>query len=289
MIQTAEAFLAEKAQKTDLALNAYVDGWDAAPPKLIEVIRYSLFAGGKRFRPALALGAAELVSGDDAAAMPAACALEMVHTYSLIHDDLPAMDDDDLRRGKPTPHKVFGEALAILAGDGLLTMAFQVLDSAGNPDAIGELAQAAGVCGMAGGQVIDLESAGQDLPFDTLKRMHRMKTGALIRAAVRLGALLAGVQEAPLARLTRFSEDLGLAFQITDDILDITGNSAALGKPAGSDVAKDKPTYPAVLGLELAREHAQDAVTQALACLEGFGPEADAFRSLTRYLIERQH
>lgn len=281
------AFLAEKSARTEAAMKAYMDGWTDVPGILRESMAYSLFAGGKRLRPALALGAAEIIGKSDDVALPAACALEMIHTYSLIHDDLPSMDDDDLRRGKPTNHVVYGEAIAILAGDGLLTMAFDILAKTGNAAAVAELAQAAGVWGMVGGQVVDLESENQQLTLDALQQIHAMKTGALIRGAVRLGALLAGAPADSLAALTRYGERIGLAFQIADDILDVTGDQALIGKPVGSDEANQKSTYPALLGLDESQRLAQSAVADAIDALQPFGSEAETFRLLARYIIER--
>lgn len=283
----AEAFLREKGERTEAVMAALVDGWSDAPGGLLEAMRYSLLGGGKRLRPALALGAAELLTGDDAPAMPAACAIEMIHTYSLIHDDLPAMDDDDLRRGRPTLHKVYGEANAILAGDTLLTMAFDVAAEPGDARVVREIAQAAGVRGMAGGQYLDLASEGRPATVEALRRIHACKTGALIRAAVRCGALLAGAEGAALAALTAYAEHIGLAFQIADDILDVTGDETALGKPVGSDVANAKATYPSMLGLDQSRRLADEVTEEALAALAGFGPEAEAFRALARYIVTR--
>lgn len=288
-MSSAETFLAEKAKKTETALEAYIASWGGVPHTLEKAIRYSLFAGGKRLRPALALGAAELVSGDDAVALPLACALEMIHTYSLIHDDLPAMDDDDLRRGKPTSHKVHGEAVAILAGDGLLTMAFDIAATSNNSVIIAEIARAAGVSGMVGGQLSDIESEGKSVDLDTLQGIHRAKTGALIRAAVRCGAILAGATQDELCALTQFGEDIGLAFQITDDILDVAGNEEALGKPIGSDKGKAKATYPDLLGLDEARRLAEETSDSAVSRLARFGAEADAFRAIANYIVQRDH
>jgi geranylgeranyl diphosphate synthase type II len=285
---TVNEFLAQKAAKTERALAARLDTWQEAPPALREAVRYSLFAGGKRVRPALALGAAEIISRDDTAALPAACAIEMIHTYSLIHDDLPSMDNDDLRRGKPALHKAHGEALAILAGDALLTMAFDVLAEAGHIGLIREIAQAAGAAGMVGGQVLDLQSEGKRLDLAALRALHERKTGALIRVSARSGAILAGARGPQLEALTRFGEHLGLTFQIADDILDVTGIEETLGKPVASDLAKKKSTYPALVGLERARELADDAARAAVAALEPFGPEADVFRALARFIVERQ-
>ncbi|MCC6699379.1 MAG: polyprenyl synthetase family protein [Candidatus Hydrogenedentes bacterium] len=280
-------FLNAKAIKTEAALERCFHTWSEAPETLREAMRYSLFAGGKRLRPALALGACEIVSGADTPALPAACALEMIHTYSLIHDDLPAMDNDDLRRGKPTSHRVFGEAMAILAGDGLLTMAFDVAAQSGNAAVVAEIARAAGVEGMVGGQVIDMESEGKRLSVDELKHLHRKKTGALIRVAVRSGAMLGGAGEDALRALTGYGEHIGLAFQIADDVLDVTGTEEALGKPIGSDEAREKSTYPAAVGLERARALARESVDAAVAALVPFGREADSFRGLARYIVDR--
>ena len=287
-MSVVENFLKDKSAKTDRALAAYVDSWSDAPRTLVDAIRYSLFAGGKRVRPALALGAAELIGGDDSVALPAACALEMIHTYSLIHDDLPAMDDDDLRRGKPTLHKVYGEAMAILAGDALSTMAFDVLAETGDVRVVRELAVASGVSGMAGGQVADLESEGKRISMEELRALHAKKTGALIRVAVRCGAILAGADEARLADLTRYGEEVGLAFQIADDVLDVIGAEELMGKRAGSDAAKNKSTYPALLGVEESQRLANEAADRAVAALAKFGPEADIFRELARYVVERR-
>lgn len=281
------AFLHDKAEKTTRALEAYLAEWSAAPRRLQEAIAYSLLAGGKRLRPALALGAAEIISGDDSAALPAACAVEMIHTYSLIHDDLPCMDDDDLRRGKPTSHKVFGEALAVLAGDALLTMAFDVAARCGNPRVVREMACAAGVEGMVGGQVMDLESENRRLSLEELQQLHSLKTGALIRVAVRSGAILAGAEEDDLASLTRYGEHLGLAFQIADDILDVVGDQDKLGKQVGSDEAGHKSTYPALLGLARSRQLAEEAGATAAEALKPLGAKADIFRALARFVVER--
>jgi geranylgeranyl diphosphate synthase type II len=282
-----EAFLAEKAAKTEAALERHFAEWVGAPAELLDAMRYSLFAKAKRLRPALALGAADIVLGDDTPALPAACALEMIHTYSLIHDDLPAMDNDDLRRGRPTAHKAFGEATAILAGDTLLTMAFDIAAIPGNCAVIHELARASGPLGMAGGQFLDLEAEGKRIDLAALRRIHALKTGALIRAAVRVGALLAGARPEALDALSRYGEWLGLAFQIADDILDETGDAAAMGKPSGSDVLNQKATYPSILGMDRARAFAEEAAVEAQRALSGFGPEADVFRQLADYVIHR--
>jgi len=269
------------------ALRAHLASCRNAPPSLRDAMEYSLLAGGKRLRPALALGAAEIVCGDDAPALPAACAIEMIHTYSLIHDDLPAMDNDDLRRGRPTSHKVYGEALAILAGDALLTLAFHIVAQSGNARVIAEVARAAGAEGMVGGQVLDMQSEGRELTLEQLQQVHALKTGALIRVSVRAGALLAGASDSQLDALTQYGRHVGLAFQIADDILNVTGTEEALGKPVGSDAAHRKATYPAIVGLHRARRFGEEAVAAAAAALAPFGPEADNLRALARFIIER--
>jgi geranylgeranyl diphosphate synthase type II len=284
---TVAEYLAAKSEKTDRALRSYFAAWPDVPATLREAMEYSLFSGGKRLRPALALGAAELVCGDDARAMPAACAIEMVHTYSLMHDDLPCMDDDDLRRGRATAHRVYGEAMAILAGDALLTMAFDVAAEAGDLRVVREIARAAGACGMAAGQVVDLESENRHLTLDELRGLHARKTGALIRGSVRCGAVLGEATPSQLDALTAYGEHIGLAFQIADDILDVTGSEATLGKPIGSDAAKHKSTYVSLLGVDRARELAAEAVEAARASLEPFGGHAEMFHALARFIIER--
>ncbi len=283
----AAEFLAQKAAATERALNDYMAGWTEAPPGLTEAIRYSLFAGGKRLRPALALGACELVCGVDTPALPAACALEMIHTYSLIHDDLPCMDDDDLRRGRPSCHKAFGEAMAVLAGDALLTMAFDAAAQSGKIAIIQELARGAGVAGMVGGQAIDMDSSLRAIELPHLRSMHAAKTGALIRASVRCGAILGGATTVQLGAVTEFAVHAGLAFQITDDILDVTGDKGSLGKKTGADAARNKSTYPALLGVEESRRLAGEAAGAAIDALAPFGGAADAFRAVARYTVER--
>jgi len=286
--QAVDSFLQDRARKTEEALDAYINDWGDGAAPLTEAIRYSLFAGGKRLRPALALGAAEIVSGQGGPALPAACALEMIHTYSLIHDDLPAMDDDDLRRGRPTCHKVYGEATAILAGDALLTMAFDMLATAGDLEVIREVAHAAGVSGMAGGQYDDLQAEGRQLSLEELQRIHARKTGALIRVSIRAGARLAGASEEALEALTTYGEAIGLAFQIADDILDVVGTEEAVGKRVHKDQDRNKSTYPALVGLDEARRLAKEAADRALAALEGFGDEAALFRGLAIYIVDRE-
>ncbi len=259
-----------------------------------EAMRYSLLADGKRLRPILLMASAEAVGGKGYDCLPVACGLEMIHTYSLIHDDLPCMDNDDYRRGRLTNHKVFGEAMALLAGDGLLTMAFEVmLEQKGcSPavlvDVVREIAMCAGNFGMVGGQVLDLEAEKKQLTEKELKTLHEGKTGALFIAAVRSGARLGGAVDQQLLALTKFAELLGLAFQITDDILDVVGDEVKLGKPVGSDAKNHKTTYVTLFKLEGARKKAEDAVTEALACLNDFGPEADPLREMTKLICGRQ-
>jgi geranylgeranyl diphosphate synthase type II len=293
------AYVRECRAEVESAFARYLPGTDACPPVVADAMRYSLKAGGKRLRPVLTLAAAEAVAGPMPAdtararqlALPAACAIELVHTYSLIHDDLPAMDDDTMRRGRPTLHVVFGEGLAILAGDGMLAEAFALLArepaSDGSPllgerklRVIQRLGEAAGAAGMVGGQAIDLECAGTSMipgrerpsvDAALLKEMHARKTGALIRAAAVSGAIMAGGSSEQIAALDRFAADLGLAFQIVDDILDVEGASDELGKTAGKDAAADKPTYPALFGLERSRALADEGIGRARQTLLGAG------------------
>ena len=284
---TVANYLEERARATDAALERYLARWDGVPAGLVEAVRYSLFAGGKRLRPALALGAAEVVCGEQAPALPAACALEMIHTYSLIHDDLPCMDDDDIRRGKPTLHRAYDEATAVLAGDGLQAMAFDILVETGNTAVVREIARAAGVVGMVGGQYIDLQSEGQDHGLEDVQAMHRMKTGALFRVSARSGAMLAGADEAQLKALTAYGEHAGLAFQIADDILDVIGDDDEMGKRSGMDRARRKLTYPKLVGLEEAKRLARETAGKAVSAVSFFGPEADGLRDLARFVVER--
>lgn len=257
-------------------------------------MEYSLMAGGKRLRPILLMAAADAVGTDGTRFVTTGCAIEMIHTYSLIHDDLPAMDNDDYRRGKLTNHKVYGAGMATLAGDALMTLSFEVmLRQQGVSDAVRlavvrEMSQAAGRDGMVGGQAIDLESEGQEIPLERLRQMHLGKTGALFRAAIRSGALLAEAKTEQLAALTRYAEAFGLAFQITDDILDVTGDEATIGKPIGSDERNHKSTYVTLLSLERAQRLAEETVAQGIAALQPFGDEADFLRELLRSLLGRK-
>ena len=260
---------------------------------IFEAMEYSLMSGGKRLRPILLMAAADSVGGDGEKFLSVACSIEMIHTYSLIHDDLPAMDNDDYRRGKLTNHKVFGEATAILAGDALLTLAFEVMTRQKNIEpkillqVVQEMSSAAGVGGMVGGQMIDLESEGKKIDLQTLKKMRLGKTGALFKAAIRSGAILAGADEKKLSALTNYAENFGLAFQITDDILDVVGDEKNLGKPVGSDEKNHKSTYVTLTSLDEAKSLAENSVADAVESLKNFGDEANFLRELVKFLIDR--
>jgi len=291
-----KAYLNSRKGMVDKALEALVPPPGTFPPKVFEAMRYSLFAGGKRVRPILAVASAEALGARISGLLPIAASLELIHTYSLIHDDLPAMDNDDFRRGRPTCHKVYGDAIAILAGDGLLTMAFEALSDPRRLTSISakrllavirEIATASGVHGMVGGQVVDMESEGREIDLPILEYIHTRKTGALIRAAVRVGALYARASEKRLRALTRYGEMTGLAFQIADDVLDITGTQEELGKDIGSDLKKGKKTFPAVYGLGESRRRAKEVVGHALEALKGFDRKADPLRELAKYIITR--
>jgi geranylgeranyl diphosphate synthase type II len=292
---TLADYLAARQRQIDAALDRWVPPESCPPETIHRAMRYSLFAGGKRIRPILCLAAAETVSEQSPGVENAACALELIHTYSLIHDDLPALDNDDLRRGRPTSHKVFGEAIAILAGDALLTLAFEVLARLNGVDAERrirlslELATAAGtVGGMIAGQVHDLEGEGKAPTAELLDRIHRAKTGALLRASLRIGAIYAGARAEELDALTRFGEHIGLAFQIVDDLLDVEQTSEALGKTAGKDAAQHKITFPAVYGAERSHRMAEaelECAHRALAC---FGGRALRLHELADYIVHRR-
>ncbi|MGP8051925.1 MAG: polyprenyl synthetase family protein [Desulfobaccales bacterium] len=292
-----KAYLAERRELVNRALAACLPAVRGPAFRVVRAMHYSLFAGGKRLRPILCLAAAEAVGGGQEAALPLACALEMIHTYSLIHDDLPAMDDDDLRRGQPTCHKQFDEATAILAGDGLLTEAFYTLAGAA-PRFKGReatlltiqkvLSEAAGYRGMVGGQMLDLMAEGRRITLKELETVHRLKTGALLTAASRAGALAGGGSGPQVAALTAYGERFGLAFQITDDLLDVEGEAAEMGKAPGMDEKRQKATYPALLGLEPSRQWAGRLVEEALAALAPFKERAAPLVELARYLLVRR-
>ena len=281
------AALVEKNLSIELKKNP------ALEDKLAQAMEYSLMSGGKRLRPILLMAAADSINGNGEKFLTVASAIEMIHTYSLIHDDLPAMDNDDYRRGKLTNHKVFGEATAILAGDALLTLAFEVMTRQENisPEillkVVQEMSIAAGAAGMVGGQSIDLESEGKKISMSTLKKMHMAKTGALFKAAIRSGAILAGANSEQLNALTIYAEKFGLAFQITDDILDVIGDEKNLGKPVGSDEKNNKSTYVTLTSIETAKNLAQKAVDDAVDALKNFGAEADFLRELVKFLLGR--
>ena len=291
-----QAYLAERRALVDTALERHLPS-EAAPPLTIHrAMRYSVMAGGKRLRPILVIAGAEAVGGAATMVMPTACALEMIHTYSLIHDDLPAMDDDDYRRGRLTNHKVFGDAIAILAGDALLTLAFRLIadnaDLVSDPrvirDVVAEIADAAGTVGMVGGQVVDIESEGKAISAETLEYIHRHKTAALIRASLRVGAHLAGGDAKAVAAITEAGSDLGLAFQIVDDILDVEGSLEELGKTAGSDERKQKATYPGIHGREASRRQAKMLIDRAKERLGVFGQRSAPLLALADYVVERK-
>jgi len=287
--------IAFQQKRVDSALDRWVPEASQDPSIIHKAMRYSLFAGGKRVRPLLTIAAAEAVSDSTEGVENAACALELIHTYSLIHDDLPALDNDDLRRGRPTCHKVFGDAMAILAGDSLLTLAFEVLAKLQGVDAerriqlVSELATASGtVGGMIGGQVNDIQGEGQPPTAELLDSIHRAKTGALLRASVRMGAIYAGAHEAKLAALTDFGEHIGLAFQIVDDVLDVEQSSEELGKTAGKDAQQQKITFPAVYGLERSRAMAEQERAAAHAALADFGVRAEKLKQLADLIVQRK-
>ncbi len=296
----AEQILATNSQALVDHFHQVFARYPAAPHRLMESIAYSILAGGKRLRPTLILESATACGGDDAArkiALAASAAMELIHTFSLVHDDLPAMDNDDLRRGRPTNHKVFGEALAILAGDAMVTMAFELLATDVPPQLaapmIRELASGSGPAGMIGGQVLDMDGENTRLSLDQLKRLHRMKTGALLTTSCRLGAIAAaagaGAGNSQLDAVTRFGEHLGLAFQIVDDILDETSTPEQMGKATRKDAAKGKNTYPALLGLDGSRIEADEQMALALQSLEPLGPSADPLRAVARFVVSRNH
>lgn len=288
---------AEDAHLIEAALAAALPSAGTPPVRLHAAMRYATLGGGKRLRGFLALLAARAAGGEAEQALPAACALEMVHAYSLIHDDLPCMDDDDWRRGRPATHRVFGEAFALLAGDALLTQAFAVLGAAaaeGAPagrvaQAVAELAMAAGSLGMAGGQADDLDGERRDLSLAQLESIHRRKTGALVRGSLRLGGLLGGADEACLEQLTRYGEALGLAFQITDDLLDVEGEQEKTGKTVGKDAARAKATYPRLLGVEGARRKACEAVAEAKVAAGALGEGGLFLTELADFVLARDH
>lgn len=289
-------YLTEKKLLIEKEMSVLMPGGKRLTGNLHEAMSYSLEAGGKRIRPILVLAACEAVGGETKRVMPAACAMEFIHTYSLIHDDLPAMDNDDYRRGKPTCHRAFDEATAILAGDALLTAAFEIMSNShlfegASVEAVMEtahdIARAAGAAGMVGGQQADMEAEGKEVDLPTLEFIHTHKTGALILASVKAGAKLGGGSKDQIAALTKYAEIAGLAFQVADDILDVTGSTDSLGKDAGSDEARKKATYPAIIGLKEARTRAAELLNMAIDALKEFDDKADPLREIAKYIVDR--
>ena len=290
-----KTYLAARAAEVDAALDAFLPKAKERPATIHAAMRYSVFAGGKRLRPALCLAAAEACDGEISNALAPACAVELMHTYSLVHDDLPAMDDDDLRRGRPTCHKVYGEGMAVLCGDALLTDSFIVLAQTtptkryGTRDYIAELAETGGSKKLIGGQVMDLEGEGKKLTKRELVRIHEAKTAALLTTSLRLGAMTANATPAMLDALTSFGHALGLAFQVIDDILDVTQSTEVLGKTAGKDQAVEKSTYPAILGLEASRKEAARLTKAAMDALKPFGAKAARLQEIATHLLKREY
>jgi geranylgeranyl diphosphate synthase type II len=292
-----KAYLKAKQETVNAALRKLWDDSEPYPTMLVQAMRYSLEAGGKRLRPILCIAASEAVGGSEADVMPAACALELIHTYSLIHDDLPAMDDDDLRRGKPTCHKAFNEATAVLAGDALQAAAFEVLAAAGRHhrgdpskwlEVVYIIARAAGYSGMVQGQMMDISSEGKGISLEELETLHRLKTGALIEASVQAGAILGGGSSQEITAMGAYGRYTGLAFQVADDILNVEGSPEMLGKPVGSDLDHQKATGPSLMGLEQAKARAGELVERALEELTIFGKKGEPLAALARYILERK-
>ena len=292
-----QVYLIEKRAIIERALKAYFPEPEGPAVEVVKAMRYSLFAGGKRLRPILCMAAAEVVGGAETDVLPVACAFELIHTYSLIHDDLPAMDNDDLRRGKPTNHKVFGEAIALLAGDGLLTEAFNLMAKTEIKDrvtshallmVIGLISRAAGYRGMVGGQTVDIQSEGKEVDFSVVEFIHTHKTGSLIEASVTSGALLGGCNEQQLQALTSYGRKIGRAFQISDDVLNIEGDRETMGKSVGSDKQRGKITYPAMVGLHKSKEIQSQLVKTAILSLKQFDHRAEPLREIANYIIRRK-
>ena len=291
-----DSYLTSQKKRINRALESLLKTSDK-PDRILEAMTYSLMAGGKRIRPVLCVAAAEAAGGNPEDAVPAACALEMVHTYSLIHDDLPAMDDDALRRGKPTCHMAFDEATAILTGDALLTLAFQTLASIELSNAeqaakwlrvIQLISYAAGYCGMIQGQMLDITSEGRQLTLAELKSLHRLKTGALIEASISSGAVLGGLNSNKISLFESYAQNIGLAFQVTDDILNVEGDPEIMGKAVGTDKLRNKNTYPSLLGLKKSKDFAGKLVENALQALESFDQKAEPLRAIAKYIVERK-
>lgn len=293
---TITEYFKQQSARVEHWLERLLPAANVAPATIHEAMRYSIFAGGKRLRPALVIATGEAFDANEQALLPAACALEMIHTYSLIHDDLPAMDNDDLRRGRPTNHKVYGDAMAILAGDALLTQAFITLSNLEGVSAetkvrvTTEVAQAAGtVNALIGGQVLDIQNEGKQVTAQELDAIHRAKTGALIRCCVRVGAIIGGASEGELALLTEYAEKAGLAFQVADDVLDATATSEELGKTAGKDEASQKATYVSLYGIEIARQRAAQLCQEAIAAVQKIKRETTPLEAIARFIVERKN
>lgn len=291
-----DSYLTDRKKKVDQALRKYLPPEHTYPTIIFQAVRYSLFAGGKRIRPILCMAAAETLGGNADTVLPVACALEMIHTYSLIHDDLPALDNDDYRRGILTNHKIFGENMAILAGDALLTEAFGLMshpeyltdiDPAIRLDIIHDISDAAGFFGMIGGQVMDVQSEGKEFDMSTLQYIHSRKTGAMIVTSIRSGALLAGGKPSEIDALTRYGAQIGLAFQIADDILNIEGEEKRIGKRTGTDKDRGKATYPALVGVEDSRKRGQELLEDALSAIAPLDGKAEPLRLIARHIVER--
>ena len=295
---SASQYLSQGREFIDAAIYDYLPEETSYPESIHKSMLYSVLAGGKRLRPVLVIAAVEAVGGNREDILPFAVAVEYIHTYTLIHDDLPALDNDDLRRGKPTNHKVFGEAIAILAGDALLTQAFYLMTHSGLMGAIPpekllqaahDMAGAIGTSGMIGGQVVDIESEGKPIDEETLEYIHVHKTGCLIKACIRAGAILSQAEVDQFEALSNYGEQIGLAFQIVDDILDITADQSLLGKDIGSDAEKEKATYPALYGLDESKKKAEKLVEEGIACLEVFGAKAEPLREIGRFFLQRTY
>ncbi len=286
---TVESFLREASDRVNSALDRFLPREDQAPTELHRAVRYSVFAGGKRLRPALCLASFDACGGKGEEILYAAAALEMTHTFSLIHDDLPSMDNDDFRRGRPTNHKVFGEAMAILAGDSLLVYAFELLAKAGNVGSMVTMAQSLGMQGMLGGQVLDIQSEGKAVGLDTVESIHRQKTAALIAGSLVMGAQIAGAPHNVVEGLRNFGMKIGLAFQIVDDVLDLEQTTESLGKDAKSDLARGKATYPSVIGIEASKEKAFSLVQDAIAELRSLPVQPTVLEQVAQYITTRVH
>ena len=290
-------YFGTKKKIIDEALERYLPREDNYPPVIFKALRYSLFAGGKRIRPILCLAAAEAVGGNIEVILPVACSLELIHTYSLIHDDLPAMDDDDYRRGRLTSHRVFGEDMAILAGDALLTEAFHLMSDRNLTrqiasekliSVIHDIAEAAGYFGMVAGQVVDVQSEGKTVDSEVLNFIHTRKTGSMIRAAVRAGAVLSSAGDVEINALASYGWHVGLAFQIADDILNVEGDRGMMGKGTGSDSQRGKVTYPAMMGMDTSRKRAEELVENAISVIKDFDHKAEPLRMIARYIVQRK-